>query len=315
MTSTTPKPKGGLPIRLIAVVSISTLIDGALSYLISRWAYSWLPVPASTAAPYVDNLFSLEVGIGAFIFIGCVGFILWSALFNRAEKYDESDGLPIEGNTKLEITWTVIPFLIVMGLAFYSIGVNEKLASLGPKAKYDVAVNQSPEAVATSDTARDIGPIEVISRQWSWEFIYPDGVRSSELHLPVNQRANFLLSSEDVIHSFYIPAFRLKQDIIPGSVISYSITPTRSGRYRLRDAMFSGAYFSYNQTDVVVESNSDYNAWLKTSAARPLVPGLSPGTALYEKRLAEGDRGWATVPPAPPPLVNDPGNPDALHEA
>ena len=89
---------------------------------------------------------------------------------------------------------------------------------------------------------------DVIARQWSWEFIYPNGVRSSELHLPIDQRVNFQLQSQKTfIHSFYVPAFRLKQDIIPGSIISYSLTPTRKGRFRLRDAMFSGAYFSVNQ--------------------------------------------------------------------
>ncbi|QNJ19497.1 cytochrome c oxidase subunit II [Synechococcus sp. A18-25c] len=300
---------------MLVIVAMATIADALLSIQVAQWSYAWLPVPASTAAPYVDDLFSLEVGIGAFIFIGSVGFILWSVIFNRAEKYDESDGLPIEGNTRLEITWTVIPFVIVMALAFYSIQVNEKLASLGPKQKYDVAVNQAPDAVATVDARRDIGPIDVIARQWSWEFIYPDGVRSSELHLPINQRANFQLSSEDVLHGFYIPAFRLKQDIIPGSVISYSITPTREGRYRLRDSMFSGAYFSHNQTDVVVESEQAYNTWLKATAKRPLVQGLSPGTSLYAKRLKDGNRGWATVPPATPPMVNDPGNPDEPHDA
>ena len=315
MTSTRGATKKRFPFKLFLTVLISTAIDLLASLQISKWAYGWLPVPASTAAPYVDDLFSLEVGIGAFIFIGCVGFIIWSVLFSRAEKYDESDGLPIEGNTKLEIIWTVIPFLIVMALALYSIHVNETLATLGPKQKYDVAINQDPEAVATLDVRREVGPIEVISRQWSWEFVYPDGVRSSELHLPIDLRANFLLSSEDVIHSFYIPAFRLKQDIIPGSVISYSITPTREGRFRLRDAMFSGAYFSKNQTDVIVESEENYNSWLTTTAKRPLVQGLSPGTPLYAKRLKDGDRGWATVPPAPPPMVNDPGNPEEPHDA
>ncbi len=314
MTST-QTPKKGFPLRLLVIVAMATIADALLSIQVAQWSYAWLPVPASTAAPYVDDLFSLEVGIGAFIFIGSVGFILWSVILNRAEKYDESDGLPIEGNTRLEITWTVIPFVIVMALAFYSIQVNEKLASLGPKQKYDVAVNQAPDAVATVDARRDIGPIDVIARQWSWEFIYPDGVRSSELHLPINQRANFQLSSEDVLHGFYIPAFRLKQDIIPGSVISYSITPTREGRYRLRDSMFSGAYFSHNQTDVIVESEQAYNTWLKATAKRPLVQGLSPGTSLYAKRLKDGNRGWATVPPATPPMVNDPGNPDEPHDA
>ena len=297
------------------VIGLCTLLNLVLSVQVAHWSVDWLPVAASTAAPYVDGLFSLEVGIGCFIFVGCVGFILWSVLFNRAEKYDESDGLPIEGNTRLEITWTVIPFVAVMALAFYSIHVNEQLASLGPQTKYDVAADQAPGAVAVADTRRDFGPIGVMARQWSWEFVYPNGVRSSELHLPIDQRANLQLSSADVLHSFYVPAFRLKQDIIPGSVISYSVTPTRAGTYRLRDAMFSGAYFSHNQTHVFVESEEAFNQWLQHSASQPLVPGLSPATPLYAQRLAKGDRGWATVPPALPPMVNDPGTPEAPHDA
>ena len=274
MTSTTPKPKKSLPLRLIIILITLVGLNLIVSIQIARWSLSWLPVAASTAAPYVDGLFSLEVGMGAFLFIGCVGFILWSVIVNRADKYDESDGLPIEGNTKLEIIWTIIPFIIVMALAVYSIDINGKLDTLGPKNKYDVADEQSPQAVATLDELSEIGPIEVISRQWNWEFVYPNGVRSSELHLPINQRANFLLTSKDVIHSLYIPAFRLKQDIIPGSVISYSITPTREGRYRLRDAHFSGAYFSENQTHVIVQSEQNratYGIFVEICFARILL--------------------------------------------
>ena len=309
------QPKKSLPLRLIIILITLVGLNLIVSIQIARWSLSWLPVAASTAAPYVDGLFSLEVGMGAFLFIGCVGFILWSVIVNRADKYDESDGLPIEGNTKLEIIWTIIPFIIVMALAVYSIDINGKLDTLGPKNKYDVADEQSPQAVATLDELSEIGPIEVISRQWNWEFVYPNGVRSSELHLPINQRANFLLTSKDVIHSLYIPAFRLKQDIIPGSVISYSITPTREGRYRLRDAHFSGAYFSENQTHVIVQSEQNFESWLELTNSKPLVPGLSPGTVFYQKRLSKGNKGWATVPPAPPPMVNDPGNPEETHEA
>lgn len=315
MTSTAPKSSGGVPVRLLVVVLVAALLDALVSVQIARASQAWLPVPASTAAPYVDGLFQVEVGLGSFIFLGSVGFILWAVIFNRAEKYDESDGLPIEGNTKLEITWTLIPFVIVMVLAYQAIHVNAILAALGPKAKYDVEAGKSPETVERLDPRTDYGPIQVIARQWNWEFIYPNGVRSSELHLPLDQRANFQLSSQDVIHGFYVPAFRLKQDIIPGSVISYSITPTREGRYRLRDSQFSGTYFSQNQADVVVQSQADFLAWLDQASQSPLVPGFSPANALYQERLAKGDKGWATVKPAPPPLVNDPGTPDAPHDA
>ena len=311
MTSTTPKKSPN--IGAIVIITIAVGLNLVIAKLMANWSYSWFPPQASSAAPYVDDLFALETGIGSFIFFGCTGFMGWVLLFNRAGKYDESDGAPIEGNTKLEITWTIIPLVTVFLIATYSMDVNMKLQTLGPKHKY--AIGTDPTVLIAKDPKADIGPIDVIARQWSWEFIYPNGVRSSELHLPVDQRVNFRLISEDVIHSFFVPAFRLKQDIIPGSIISYSLTPTKEGRFRLRDAMFSGAYFSQNQTNVVVESEATYTNWLKTTARQPLQPGLDPGRALYERRLARGDKGWATVPPAPPPQVNDPGDPSIPHDA
>ena len=311
MTSTTPKKSPN--IGAIVIITIAVGLNLVIAKLMANWSYSWFPPQASSAAPYVDDLFALETGIGSFIFFGCTGFMGWVLLFNRAGKYDESDGAPIEGNTKLEITWTIIPLVTVFLIATYSMNVNMKLQTLGPKHKY--AIGTDPTVLIAKDPKADIGPIDVIARQWSWEFIYPNGVRSSELHLPIDQRVNFRLISEDVLHSFFVPAFRLKQDIIPGSIISYSLTPTKEGRFRLRDAMFSGAYFSQNQTNVVVESEATYTNWLKTTASQPLQPGLDPGRALYDRRLARGDKGWATVPPAPPPQVNDPGDPSIPHDA
>ena len=88
MTSTTPKPKKGLSLRLILILLSLVGLNLLVSLQISQWSSSWLPVAASTAAPYVDGLFSLEVGMGTFLFNGCVVFILWSVIANRAEKYD-----------------------------------------------------------------------------------------------------------------------------------------------------------------------------------------------------------------------------------
>ena len=311
MTSTAKK--NGPNIGAIVIITIAVGLNLVIAKMMANWSYSWFPPQASSAAPYVDDLFALETGIGSFIFFGCTGFMGWVLLFNRAGKYDESDGAPIEGNTKLEITWTIIPLVTVFLIATYSMNVNMKLQTLGPKHKY--AIGTDPTTLIANDPKADIGPIDVIARQWSWEFIYPNGVRSSELHLPVDQRVNFRLISEDVLHSFFVPAFRLKQDIIPGSIISYSLTPTKEGRFRLRDAMFSGAYFSQNQTNVVVESEATYTDWLQKTANQPLQPGLDPGRSLYDRRLARGDKGWATVPPAPPPMVNDPGDPSIPHDA
>ena len=310
---TTSTDRKGPNIKAIVIISIGVALNTALAAQMAQWSYSWFPPQASSAAPYVDDLFALETAIGSFLWFGLTAVIAWTLLFNRAAKYDESYGEPIEGNNRLEITWTIIPTVIVFAIAIYSMQVNDKLDALGPKHKY--AIGSDPIAVAEVDPRATVGPIDVISRQWSWEFVYPDGTRSSELHLPVDQRVNFRLISEDVNHSFYVPAFRLKQDIIPGSVISYSLTPTKQGRFRLRDAMFSGTYFSQNQTDVIVESEDSYSQWLAATAKQPLQAGLSPGNELYAKRLANGNKGWATVPPAPPPMVNDPGDASIPHDA
>lgn len=314
MTSLIPKPAN--PLGRLALIALGLLVNLGLSLWMYQQAPHWLPVQASSAAPHVDGLFALETAIGTFLFLGCLEVILWTVLFNRADKYDLENGDPIEGNWNLEIVWTIIPFVIVMAIAWHTMGVNDTLATLGGKER--VSGDQQALQVAGSaatDRPAAIGPIQVIARQWSWEFVYPDGVRSTELHLPVDRPAQFELVSLDVLHGFYIPAFRLKQDIIPGSVIRYRLTPTRVGTYRLRDSMFSGGYFSSNQTDVVVQSDADFQNWLQQAAQQPLHPSWNAASDLHQRRLKQGDRGWAVVPPAPPPLVNVGLDPQTRHEA
>jgi cytochrome c oxidase subunit 2 len=314
MTSEAPSRPFRPDPAAIALVAVALVLNVLASVWMSQRVRDWLPVQASSAAPYVDDLFALEAGIGTFIFLGCVAVMTWTILFNRAPKYDMDDGAPIEGNLRLEIVWTLVPLVIVMAIAFHAIQVNEVLATLEGK----VRVSSDSEALAVAGSAaaaEPVGPIQVIGRQWSWEFIYPEGVHSAELHLPVDRRARLELISMDVLHGFYVPAFRLKQDLVPGSVIAYALTPTREGRYRLRDSMFSGGYFSANQTDVVVESADAYRAWLREAQRRPLVPATNAATELWQRRLERGDRGWATVPPAPPPLVQVDADPNAPHDA
>jgi cytochrome c oxidase subunit 2 len=312
----------------LVLVAAGLGLDALASWTMAQQSYRWLPVQASTAAPYVDNLFALETGIGTFILVGCSAVIAWTLLFNRAPKYDLDDGDPIEGNLTLEIIWTVIPLLVVLAIAWHTIGINRTLATLGGKQRLAtaapltsaslLATGSLPMAAGSLPIAtdsEDVGPIQVIARQWSWEFIYPNGVRSSELHLPVDRQIYFRLISMDVLHGFYIPAFRLKQDLIPGSVIDYRLTPSRQGRYRLRDSMFSGGYFATNQTDVVVETGAEFEAWLAAAERAPLRPSFNAANEIWQQRLAEGNRGWATVPPAPPPEVNVSLDPQNSHEA
>ena len=297
--------------QIIFIILLAISLNTLISLLMGYWSYSWLPIQASEAAHYVDNLFAFETSIGTFIFLGCTGTMAWILIFNRAPKYDESNGEPLEGNIKLEIIWTIIPLILVLGISTYSTKVNYTLNNLGSKIKYDIG-QEIP--VSEEKATFEYGPIDIISRQWNWEFIYPNGIHSSELHLPLNKRTTFRLITEDVIHSFYVPAFRLKQDIIPGSVINYSLTPTRKGVFRLRDAMFSGAYFSQNQTNVIVESEDNFNEWIRETVKKEPQNGLNPAGRLYDKRLKNGNRGWATVKPAPAPKVQDAGFEERPHD-
>ncbi len=312
MTSSSPRRLG--PIALAALALWIGLL-ALISYWMAAQSYHWLPVQASNAAPLVDGLFSFETGLGTFVFLGVISVIAWVVLRHRAEKYDQSDAEPIEGNTKLEVIWTVIPLVIVMGIAVYAMRINHQLGVLGPMEH----IHPHNAIEAQGGYPGDQLPpesIEVIARQWSWEFRYPGAhVSSTELHLPVDQPVTFRLTSEDVLHGFYIPAFRLKQDVIPGKAIDFSLTPTREGRYRLRDSQFSGTWFAANQADVVVETAEDYQAWLTQAASLPLQDGLSDAVGEYRERQTQVHPGWATVRPAPPPQVNVPGSNTLPHDA
>ena len=258
-----------------------------------------MPPQASAEAILVDNLFSFMTTLGSFIFVGVMGTLLYAMAFQRAAKYDISDGPPIEGILTLEVVWTAIPIVLVIWIAGFSYQTYTRMDILG---KIETPRAESSALLAGAGDR----PIEVRSRQWAWEFHYPDAnVSSTELHLPINQRANLLLTSEDVLHGFYVPAFRVKQDIVPGREIEFAFTPIREGRYRLRDSEYSGTYFAANQTNVVVESADDYQQWLSTAAA--MAPTAAENVAFeeYSRIAADGTNlGWKTVEPAPAPVVN-----------
>jgi len=287
----------------------------AIAYaLISLWvgqqAYHWMPPQASAESVKVDHLFSFLVTVGTFIFLGVTGTLLYSILFQRSAKYDFSDGPPVEGNIPLEVVWTAIPFALVVWIGTYSFKIYTEMGILGPMEHThmvaEAAPTSSPSSSAASNSSLATSPIEVHARQWAWEFHYPDqNVTSTELHLPVDQRATLLLSSEDVIHGFFVPAFRVKQDVVPGRQINFEFTPIREGRYRLRDSEYSGTYFAANQTNVVVESADDYDECLAIAAAQPRTSVENPAFDEYAKAEQNPiSLGWQSVKPASAPVVN-----------
>lgn len=296
--------------------TLLTLIAVAIALaLVSLWmgqqSYGWFPPQASEESRLVDELFSFLVTLGTFIFLGVTGTLSYSILFQQAGKYDNSDGPPIEGNVPLEIIWTAIPFVLVIWIALYSYQIYDQMAILGPMEHQHLMATAAAapldgSASASANAEEDPKEtIEVHARQWAWEFYYPDrNVTSTELHLPNHQRVKLVLSSADVLHGLFIPAFRVKQDIIPGRVINFEFTPILEGTYPLRDSQFSGTYFAAMQTQAIVQSPDAYQAWLSEAASHP--PTVAYNRAFDEYHRTQKSRGWKTVEPGQPPVVNYP---------
>lgn len=299
------------------IYNIMTLVIGAIavtitSFWIGKQSYSWLPPQAAAESRLIDDLFSFLVTLGAFIFLGVTAVLLYSLLFHRAATYDYSDGPHIEGNITLEVVWTVIPILLVFWIANYSYQVYDQMGIQGPTALvhlHNPMGMESAYAATEEALAEPEEKIDVIAKQWAWVFHYPDkNVTSTELHLPSDRRVKLALHSEDVLHGFYIPAFRLKQDIIPNHTIDFEFTPIREGKYHLTDSQYSGTYFATMQANVVVESPEEYHKWLTKVAAHRPGAAHNQAAAEYAQSITQPVKtGWPTVAPAPAPLVNYPG--------
>lgn len=315
-----------MKLRAILILTVYAVAIAFISLWAAKQSYSWFPPEAAAESKLFDDLFSLFTGLGTFIYLGVMGPFVYSLIFHRAAKYDLSDAPPIEGNTWLEIIWTAVPLVLVLSLAFASYQTYEKMAVRGPmelvhlhmpkvvEAAYAEPFDDTPQKeIQNALQTAPVEHINVTAKQWAWIFRYPEqNVTSTELHLPIDRRVKFTLHSDDVLHGFYIPAFRLKQDVVPNHDIDFELTPVRAGQYRLRDSMLSGTYFAANQADVVVQSQADYEQWLADAATRTPAPAFNPAADEYARAQAQGRktkdktavRGWATLPPAPPPIVN-----------
>ena len=316
-----------IKLRAILIMTVYAILVTLAGLWMAKQSYSWFPPEASAESKLQDDLFSLFTGLGTFIYLGVIGPFIYSLIFHRASKYDMSDAPPIEGNTWLEIVWTATPLVLVLTLSFVSYRTYEKMAVRGPmelvhlqmpqmmQPAYAEPFDSTPQQeIQQAVETTPIEQIDVTAKQWAWVFHYPEqDVTSTELHLPVDRRVRFKLRSADVLHGFYIPAFRLEQYVVPHEEIDLELTPVKTGTYRLRDSMYSGTYFAANQTDVVVQSPSDYQQWLADAAAQMPSPAFNQAAYEYSQTSEPGAgntkdkvavRGWATIPPAPPPVVN-----------
>lgn len=203
-----------------------------------------LPEPASTQAEPIDWMFNLEFQVIVFLFALIVVLMVYSIVVFRRKKDDTTDAKHIEGNMRLEIFWTLVPLATVLVFAFLG---SQSLA----------------ETMRVDPQAMDVN---VIGTQWSWRFEYPElGVTSTELWLPVDQQVLLNLTSQDVIHSFWVPEFRVKQDVLPGGGEfdrELRITPDKIGNYHLRCAEMCGRDHALMVAPVNVVSQDDFDAWV-----------------------------------------------------
>lgn len=228
----------------LALAAIALTVVTSVIMLIPDWN----GVQASEEAAPIDTLLDVMIVLSSFVFavvMVMLGYAVWKF---RAKPGDESDGKPVHGNTKLEIAWTVIPTVIVLFAAGYSWVVLNDVES----------------------EAADQLPITVTAQQYGWTFEYPEaGVVATELHVPVDRQLALELRALDVIHSFWVPEWRIKRDLVPSAEGNPAnidnvvrVTPNRVGTYQLVCAELCGWGHATMRAPVVVESEQDFERWL-----------------------------------------------------
>jgi cytochrome c oxidase subunit 2 len=206
-----------------------------------------MPLGASVQSGIIESLLLKHFWVIAFLFSLIGGFLLYSVIAFRQKKGEMEDGDHLEGNTPLELFWTIIPTGVVIWFAFIG---GQSLTSM--------------EAVD-----RDAMRVNVTARQWSWSFEYPEyGITSEVLVLPTGGQTLLRLRSTDVVHSFWVPEFGPKQDLLPGGEVrELRIDPTVTGEYKLSCAELCGRRHALMQAPVQVMTRSEFVAWAEQKAA------------------------------------------------
>ena len=267
------RPRVGLVRRgLLTAAAFGLLaLAGCSAETVGELKRLGLPEPASDRAPFIGDLW-----IGTWIAAGIVGVFMWVVIFYAAVRFKtRHNEMPKQNryNLPMEIFYTIAPFIIIGVLFYYTI----------------LAQNRVLEPVAEPEVT-----VDVVGQKWSWTFnykeadnpavgsdVYEAGTinKTPTLYLPVGKTVRFHLSSPDVIHSFWVPAFYRKLDVIPGKLNQFiDMTPTEEGMYRGKCTELCGTYHSAMLFNVAVVSEEQYNAYLKTLIAKGQV-GEAKGPA------------------------------------
>ncbi len=221
----------------------------------------WLPESASTLSPELDALFYFVYWLSVAIFLAVTFAVIYFAVEYR--RRDENEVPPIvHENKALEAAWIVIPTILVLIVFTWGFRSYLKLNTPPPNS-YE---------------------INVTAKQWLWEFTYPNGKTSTgEMHVPVDRPIRVVMNSTDVLHSFFVPAFRVKQDIIPNRYTSVWFEATDVGEHDIFCTEYCGTQHSGMLGKVIVESASAFNTWVNTSDSENMTP-VEYGAVLYQQQ-------------------------------
>ncbi len=257
-------------ITLAAVLAvIATAIGIALSYVIH-----WFPVQASTQAHESDKLYHVLVIATIPIFVLVVSVILYCVWQFRMRPGEElKDGPPIHGNTRLEVFWTALPAVLLLGMVGYSFVILHKN-------------EEKPKGLPEAQ-------INVNGQQFFWSYEYPRAItggaplKSTQLYIPENYTVYFNLRSKDVIHAFWIPAFRLQEDVVPGITTHWRVTPDRLGSYPVVCNLLCGVGHSLMRSTVHVVPPASFQAWIKSQQSTA-AGGAGGASAASSQGIASG---------------------------
>jgi cytochrome c oxidase subunit II len=246
--------------RMLAIGVVASLIGVAICLLVD-----WFPADASGSAGQIDTLYDVLLICSVPVFVLVMTIAIYSVIRFRAKPGDMGDGPPIHGNTKLEVIWVTIPFIMVTALAIYGWIVLD-----------DIEAKAQDEMV-----------VAVTGQQFTWTFEYPEqDVNSNELVLPVDRPIDFRIRTRDVIHSFWVPEFRLKSDAVPGLTTHIRLTPDRVGRYEVVCAELCGLGHATMRQFVRVLPADDFDGWVERQGEEG---GAGPPAG--ESGEGEGDQG------------------------
>ena len=260
----------GAALRVIAIALLVAAGVTAIAIFVP-----WLPDQSSVEGERIDFVFWFVTAICVGVFAIVAGISIYAGMKFRVRDDDDTDGPPVHGHTGLEIGWTAIPFVLVTAIGIVSaiaLAKNDKLPANHLKVK-------------------------VLAQQFTWSFTYPQygDIASTTLRLPVDRAVQLELESNDVLHSFFVPEFRQKQDVVPGETQRLIITPKETGRYVIRCAELCGLGHAAMLQRVEVVPASQFEAWAKRSGEQMQGGGEGAGKTAFANN---GCGGCHTYEPA-----------------